>query len=141
MVTKSSRVVTYNEKLSSIKSHDPLITWRSDLDFPSTIVGLEHKGLSRHRLLVALACKAKPFGIISLFFFCRLFLGYREFRAKIYFTNRRTANTIQLFVAMKGKFPGPLFLWACWGKGKFPREIPKRLLDKRSYLFICISLK
>ena len=37
MATKSGRVVTYNDELPSINSHDPLITWSSDFDFSCTI--------------------------------------------------------------------------------------------------------
>ena len=33
MVNKPSRMVTYNEELPSIKSHDPLITWDCDFNF------------------------------------------------------------------------------------------------------------
>ena len=35
--TKSAKVVTYNEELPSIKSHDSLITWFSDFDFSHSI--------------------------------------------------------------------------------------------------------
>ena len=37
MATKPGRVVTYNEELLSIKSHDPLIRWSSNFDFSYTI--------------------------------------------------------------------------------------------------------
>ena len=47
MATKPGRVVTYNEFLS-IKSHDPLITWSSDLSSLIQFVGLERKRLSSH---------------------------------------------------------------------------------------------
>ena len=52
MDTKLGRVVTYNEELPSILSHDPLITWSSDFDFSYTqtygTVGLERKRLILH---------------------------------------------------------------------------------------------
>ena len=32
MATKPGKVVTYNEDLPPIKSHDPLITWSSDFN-------------------------------------------------------------------------------------------------------------
>ena len=51
MATKPGRVVTCNEELSSIKSHNPLITCSSDFDFSQQSVGLERKRLSRQRLL------------------------------------------------------------------------------------------
>ena len=37
MATKPGRVVTNNEELPSIKSHDPLMKWSSDFDFSYTI--------------------------------------------------------------------------------------------------------
>ena len=37
MAAKPGRVVTYNEELPSIKSHDPLITWPKDFDFSYSI--------------------------------------------------------------------------------------------------------
>ena len=43
LVTKSGRVVTYNEELPSIKSYGPLNTWSSDFDFSFLLrfVGVE----------------------------------------------------------------------------------------------------
>ena len=53
MTTKPGRVVTFNEGLPSILSHDPLITWSSDFDFSYIqFVGLECKCLFRHQNLV-----------------------------------------------------------------------------------------
>ena len=43
MATKSGRVVTYNEELLFTKSHDFLITWSSDFDFPYTICSFRTK--------------------------------------------------------------------------------------------------
>ena len=37
MTTKPGWVVTYNENLPFEKSHDRLITWSSDFDFPDTV--------------------------------------------------------------------------------------------------------
>ena len=37
MATKPDKVVTYNKKLPSMKSHDPLIAWSSDFNFSYTI--------------------------------------------------------------------------------------------------------
>ena len=45
MTTKPGRVVAYNEELSSIKSHYPLITWSSDFDFSHTICRFRAKTL------------------------------------------------------------------------------------------------
>ena len=45
--------------------------------------------------------------------------------AKIYFTDHRTANTIQLFVSMKRNLFGLFFFWT-----NFSQKIPRRLLDK-----------
>ena len=47
MATKPSRVVTYNEELPSIKSHDLVI-----LISPIRFVGLECKCPSRHQYLI-----------------------------------------------------------------------------------------
>ena len=49
--TNPGKVVTYNEEVPSIKSHDPLITWSSVLISLIRFVGLERKRLSRHRFL------------------------------------------------------------------------------------------
>ena len=40
----------------------------------------------------------------SIFFFSTTFLEYQGIRSKNKFTNHRTANAIQLFVAIKGNF-------------------------------------
>ena len=52
MATKPGRVVTYNEDLTSIKSHKLVFMWSSNFDFSLQFVGLERKRLSCHRLLV-----------------------------------------------------------------------------------------
>ena len=52
MATKPGRVVACNEDLHSTKSHDPFITWSSHLISLIGFVGLQHKLLSRRRLLV-----------------------------------------------------------------------------------------
>ena len=52
MATKPGRVVTYNEDLTSIKSHKLVFMWSSNSDFSLQFVGLERKRLSCHRLLV-----------------------------------------------------------------------------------------
>ena len=60
-----------------------------------------------------------------------------EFGAKKYFTGRSTADTIQLFVAIKG-----IFIWSIlFLTNSQRRGIPQRPLDKCSYLFICTVLK
>ena len=51
MATKPGVVVTYNEELPSIKSHDPLNTYSSNFHFSLQFVGLERKCLSRHQFL------------------------------------------------------------------------------------------
>ena len=56
---------------------------------------------------------------------------------KKYFTEHRTANTNQLFVAIKQHFFDLSFLWTFSRE----REIPRDYLDKSSHLFICTSLK
>ena len=52
MATKPGRVVAYNEDLHSTKSHDPFITRSSHLISLIGFLGLQHKLLSRRRLLV-----------------------------------------------------------------------------------------
>ena len=70
-------------------------------------------------------------------FSANLIRNIREFGAKIYFTDHRTANTIQLFVPIKRKFIGSILF-----QNKLQQKgIPQRLLDKYSHLFIFISLK
>ena len=45
-----------------------------------------------------------------------------EFVAKNYFTDHWTANTIHLFVDVKGSFSGLFFFWTTRTKGEFPRD-------------------
>ena len=52
MATKTGKVVVCIEELPSLKSHDPLITWSSDLVFFIRFADVERKRLSYHRLLV-----------------------------------------------------------------------------------------
>ena len=60
-----------------------------------------------------------------------------EFGAQKYFTDHMTANTIQLFVVIKGNsFWSILFM-----NKSSQRGIPQRLPEKCSQLFICIVLK
>ena len=54
MTAKPSRVVTYNDELLSIKSHDRLVMLSIGiLIFIIRFVGLERKHLGRHQLLVS----------------------------------------------------------------------------------------
>ena len=53
MATKPGKVVTYNKKLPSIKSHDLLTTWSSDLSY--TICKFRTQAL---KFLFVFACKA-----------------------------------------------------------------------------------
>ena len=60
-----------------------------------------------------------------------------DFRAKKYWINHRTANTIQLFVPVESKYLGSILF-----ENKLQlRGIPQGLLDKYSHLFIYMSLK
>ena len=45
-----------------------------------------------------------------------------EFGAEKYFTDRRSANTIRLFVALKGYFLVYSFFGASLSVGEFPRD-------------------
>ena len=76
MSTKPGRVVTCNEELPSIKSHEPLITWSSNFDFSYTVCSFRTQTPKSLRLLVAFAYKAKRFGTASFFFFCQTFPEY-----------------------------------------------------------------
>ena len=70
-------------------------------------------------------------------FSASLIRNIEKFGANNYFTDHRTANTIQLFVSIKMKFFGSIL----FQKKLQQKGIPQRLLDKYSHLFICISLK
>ena len=63
-----------------------------------------------------------PFSIF-IFFSATFFLEYQEFRAKKYFTGHRTANIIQLFVAIKGNFSGLFFFLT--SRSERERETPE----------------
>ena len=54
MATKFGRMIASFEGLSSIMSHDPLITWSFEIGDSLTGGGPARKGLSRHQLLVLL---------------------------------------------------------------------------------------
>ena len=61
-----------------------------------------------------------------------------EFGAKKYFSDQRTANTIQSFVPIRRNFFGSIL----FQNKSHRRGIPQRLLDKYRHLcIICISLK
>ena len=68
-----------------------------------------------------------------------LFRNIGEFEAKKKITYCEAANTVHLFVAVKGYFSSLFFFWPCCSEEKF-REIRQGRLDKCSHLFICISL-
>ena len=51
----------------------------------------------------------------------QLFQNKLEFGEKKYFTGHQTANTIPLFVAIKGNFSGLFFFWASRSEGEFPK--------------------
>ena len=52
----------------------------------------------------------------------RLFENIGEFGAKKYFTEHRTANAIQLVVAIKENFSGLFFFWVSPKEEEFPRD-------------------
>ena len=87
------------------------------------------KGTFQNIRIIALACKTKCSGIASFLFICRTFPEYLKIWSKK-FTDRRIANTIQLFVAITGNFCCPFFFLACRTKGKFPRDY---LIIKATY--------
>ena len=45
-----------------------------------------------------------------------------KFRAKKYFADYQTANTIQLFVSIKSKYLEPIFFITSRSEGEFPRD-------------------
>ena len=87
---------------------------------------------------IAFAWKAQRFAIVFLrlllLLLCHIFPEYRRIRSKKIFLNRWAANAIQLFVAIKGNFSGPLFFRTSRTKGKFPRDY---LTDVVTCLFAC----
>ena len=64
----------------------------------------------------------------------QLFQNIGEFGAKKYFADRRTANTIQLFVAINISFSGLFFFWTSRSKEQFPMEY---LINITTCLFPC----
>ena len=107
---------------------------------PTRFSGLERKRISLHRLLVlfAFACKAKRF-VISSFFLLPNLSGISGNSEQKNYLQTIEQLIIQLFVAIKEDF-WFIFFWAYRNKGKFLWEISQRLLNKCSYLFICIWL-
>ena len=103
----SGRAVTCSEEFPSVKSHDPLITWYSDFGFSYAISRFRKQTPNfLLRLLVKHNALELPFSPSS----AELFRGNGEFGAKKYFTDHRTADTIQLFVATEGNFCGLFFV-------------------------------
>ena len=66
------------------------------------------------------------------FFSAERFWNIGEFWAKKHFRDYRTANTVQLFVAIKRNFSSLFFFWTFHSKGKFPRDY---LINLATYLF------
>ena len=74
---------------------------------------------------VAFTWKANRFvlaGFLNLFIHDFLFRNTGEFGAKKYFTDHQTANTIQLFVALKWTFSGLFFDWKSRREEQVPRD-------------------
>ena len=69
----------------------------------------------------------------SYFFFAETFPEYREFATKKYFAGQQTANTLQLFVAVKWNFSGLFFFWTSLKERKFPRNY---LINAATSLFV-----
>ena len=78
------------------------------------------------------------FTVFSIFFFSTTFvywlLNISEFRAKEYFTDHQSVNTIQLFVAIKRHFSGLSFSWMRCNKVQIPRDY---LINVATCLFAC----
>ena len=60
MATKLGRMIASLDGLSSITSHDPLITWPCEIQGSFTGGGSVRKNLSCHRLLVFFVFTKKP---------------------------------------------------------------------------------
>ena len=56
------------------------------------------------------------------FFYPLLFRNNGEVGAKKYSTDHQTANTVQLFVAIKGHFSGLFFFWISRCESEFPKD-------------------
>ena len=124
MPTKPGRVVTYNEELPYIKPHDPLITWSSGFDFSYTICGFRPQTPK----LSPTSCSPSSSSLPQLFW------NIWEFGAKKYFTDSRTASTIQLFVAIKGNCAALFFFWTSCSEREFPRDYS---INLATCLFAC----
>ena len=114
MVTKPGRLV--------IQSHMTL--WSSGLVMLIIqFVGLACKYLSLHQRLFAMLVKLTLYDRFAIWFppSLRLSRNIGEFRAKKYFTDYRTANTIKLVFGVKGSFSGLFFFWASRSEEEFPR--------------------
>ena len=75
-------------------------------------VGFNHKHLSHYRHLAVFACKALYFGIAkNSLSSTKLFWNIGEIGARKSFADNQRANTIQLFVAIRGNASCQLFVW------------------------------
>ena len=68
----------------------------------------------------------------------RIFQSIGESGAKKYFTDHRTANTVQLFVAIKGNLSGLFFSWTMHTDGEIPRGY---LINVATLHIIVIDIK
>ena len=66
----------------------------------------------------------------------KTFLEYRRIQSKKYITDYRTANAIQLIVAIKGDF----LVYSFLNKSQ-QMEFLQKLVDEFSHLFICKSIR
>ena len=76
---------------------------------------------------ITFAWKAKRFafaGFLHLLLLLLLhgFSGYRRIRNRKTFYRISSSHTVQLFVAIRGKFSGAFFFWTGRSKAKFPRD-------------------
>ena len=121
------KVRIYNQELPSIKSHDHLIRWSGDFDLSYTICRFRmQRPKSSPTDCSRCSCSSlQPFGVLR-----------NSEEKMILQTNKQL---IQFIVICRHK---KKFFWSILLLTKSQqREIPYRLLDKCSHLFICISLQ
>ena len=86
-------------------------------------------------LFIMFAWKAKRFAFAS-FLHLLLIQGFsrklKNSEQKKNFTDHQTADTIQIFVAIKGNFSGLIFFWTSCREGKFPKDY---LINEATCLF------
>ena len=102
----------------------PNLTKGSNLSYqdPGNITDVIKTWWHRKKGLLRFLEKKNASQLPLIFFSPPLFRNYRKLGAKKYFTDHWTANTIQLFVAIKGNFLWSIFFWTSRSEGEFSRD-------------------